>query len=287
MPGGWTFPPLHWKTWPHAIRLTAMTQTSAPYDDDLQTPDGRLFLRLWPMPGDRAPILLFHDSLGSVELWRSFPAHLAQRTGRGIIAYDRLGFGRSDPRDALPGPDFVADEARRIVPLICRHLGLTRFIACGHSVGGGMAIETAAQEPERCIALITIAAQAQNEAKTKAGVRQAREDFRDPAVLGRLHRYHGEKSRWVVDAWTENWLSDAFADWSLSQTIARVPCPTLALHGELDEYGSIENAAQIARAPQGRMKILTGVGHVPHRDNQALLLDEITAFLRQLPDEGQ
>ncbi|TWI35185.1 alpha/beta fold hydrolase [Paracoccus sulfuroxidans] len=263
-----------------------MTKTPDPRDEYLQTPDGRLFLRLWPMPGDRAPILLMHDSLGSVELWRSFPAHLALRTGRSVIAYDRLGFGRSDPRDALPGPDFVAEEARGAVPLICRHLGLTHFIACGHSVGGGMAVEIAAQEPERCIALITIAAQAVNEPKTKAGVQEAKDTFSDPEALGRLHRYHGEKSRWVVDAWTENWLSEAFADWTLTQTIARVPCPTLALHGELDEYGSVENAARIARAPQGRMKILTGVGHVPHRDNEALLLDEVAAFLGLLPDAG-
>ena len=40
-----------------------------------------------------APIILMHDSLGCVALWRDFPAQLAQATARVVYAYDRLGFG--------------------------------------------------------------------------------------------------------------------------------------------------------------------------------------------------
>ena len=61
---------------------------------------------------DAPPIVLFHDSLGSVALWRDFPAVLAQATGHGVIAYDRLGFGRSDPHPGRLSNDFVQTEAR-------------------------------------------------------------------------------------------------------------------------------------------------------------------------------
>ena len=60
--------------------------------------------------GARAPIVLLHDSLGSVELWRGFPEALCAATGRQVVAYDRLGFGRSDAHPATLALDFIARE---------------------------------------------------------------------------------------------------------------------------------------------------------------------------------
>jgi pimeloyl-ACP methyl ester carboxylesterase len=107
---------------------------------------GRIFARVWnslndpskPVPG--SPIVLFHDSLGCVELWRNFPAELSASTGRRVVAYDRLGFGRSDSRGDKLALDFVADEARTYFSAIGEQVGFKRFIAFGHSVGGGMAV---------------------------------------------------------------------------------------------------------------------------------------------------
>lgn len=129
-------------------------------------PQGRLFSRLWrhtdanQLAGKTTPIVLFHDSLGCVDLWRDFPALLAVATGRDVIAYDRLGFGRSDRREGKLALDFIADEARTYFPLVCERMKVDRFIAFGHSVGGGMAVHCAAQYPERCEGLITESAQA-------------------------------------------------------------------------------------------------------------------------------
>jgi len=42
-------------------------------DVRIRLPQGRLFVRLWAPPqAAGSPIILFHDSLGSVELWRGF-----------------------------------------------------------------------------------------------------------------------------------------------------------------------------------------------------------------------
>lgn len=249
------------------------------------TPRGRLFARSWTPPasggeaGDGGvPILLFHDSLGCVALWRSFPERLAVATGRRVIAYDRLGFGRSDPYPGLLPIDFVAAEAREAVPAICDALGIDGFIACGHSVGGGMGIHTAAALPERCRALVTIAAQAFVEDRTIAGIEVAKAGFQRPEDLARLARYHGDKARWVVDAWTETWLSPVFADWTVDAARARVRCPVLAIHGELDEYGSPEHPRRIA-GTTGTARILAGIGHVPHRECEDDLVELISGFL--------
>lgn len=259
-------------------------------DAFIQFGDYRLFTRSWtpsaPDADRLAPILLFHDSLGCVELWRSFPEKLARATGRRVVAYDRLGFGRSDPHPGALGLDFVADEAQSVVPLLCDQFGIGDFIACGHSVGGCMAIETAARWPARCRALVTIAAQTFIEDRTLAGIRLAQRDFKDPDNLARLARYHGDKTPWVLDAWIGTWLSPAFADWTLDQPLARVRCPVLAVHGELDEYGSLLHPSRIAEG-RGQTLILPGIGHVPHREAEGVLVAAIAGLLAEaLQAEG-
>jgi pimeloyl-ACP methyl ester carboxylesterase len=245
--------------------------------------EGRLFAKTWtpevPEAGRLAPILLFHDSLGCVDLWRSFPRLLASTTGRRVIAYDRLGFGRSDPYPGQLGLDFIPMEAQHVIPRLCEQVGVTDFVACGHSVGGGMAVETAARFQTQCRALVTIAAQAFVEDKTLAGIRTAQPDVQDPANLAKLAKYHGDKAKWVVDAWIDTWLAPEFAHWNLNTALMAVRCPVLAVHGEWDEYGSSEHPKRIA-AGHGTAHILPKTGHVPHREHETLLIDLIHQFLR-------
>lgn len=254
-------------------------------DHWIRTEQGTLFARTWtpadPARDADAAILLFHDSLGCVDLWRDFPEQLAVATRRSVVAYDRLGFGRSD---AHPGPlplTFIRDEAATVVPRVCEALGLDMIVPFGHSVGGGMAIATAARWPERCAAVVTESAQAFVEDRTVAGLRAAKADFQRPGQLERLARYHGEKARWVLDAWIETWLSPAFADWSLDEDLSRVHCPVLALHADEDEYGSVQHPERIAGLTNGpsRAVILDGAGHVPHREQPTRVLTEVARFL--------
>ena len=242
-------------------------------------PEGRLFCRSWtPAGASGSPIVLFHDSLGCVELWREFPQRLAEASGRRVIAYDRLGFGRSDPRPGRPSLDFVAEEAKRCFPQIRQQLGLARFVAMGHSVGGGMAIHIAAHFADACEALVTESAQVFAEDRTLAAIREARIQFQDPEQVKRLARYHGDKAEWVRDAWTENWLDPGFADWSLLEVLPRVRCPVLAIHGEQDEYGTLRHPRLIGEHAAGpsRVAIMPDTGHVPHRERE----EEVVRLLR-------
>lgn len=252
-------------------------------------PQGRLFARRWSPPRTGAvealppaPVLLFHDSLGCVALWRDFPARLAARLGRDVIAYDRLGFGQSEPRRDRLSTQFAAEEAASVLPRLRAVLGIGRFVAFGHSVGGGMAVHAAAQWADDCQALVTVAAQAFVEARTVQGMEQAREMFRDPAQRERLARYHGERTDWVLQAWIGTWLSPEFASWNLSAVLPRVRCPALVLHGEHDEYGSGRHPETLGRLCGGpaRVEILAGTAHVPHRERPDEVLDLVAAFLQ-------
>jgi len=251
-------------------------------DFRVQLPAGGLFVRKWsPVQTQGSPFILFHDSLGCVELWRNFPSALAARTGRAVFAYDRLGFGRSDPRNDTLGMDFIAAEANTFFPALREQLGIGRFVAFGHSVGGGMAVHCAARCADDCAALITESAQAFVEDRTLQGIREAQALFAAPVQLERLGKYHGAKARWVLDAWIDTWLSPGFADWSLDAVLPQVRCPVLAIHGADDEYGSIRHPERIRKLAGGptRVAVLPATRHVPHREHEAAVLDLVARFL--------
>jgi pimeloyl-ACP methyl ester carboxylesterase len=253
-------------------------------DHWIPLPTGRLFAREWPAAdsaGASPALVLLHDSLGCIELWRDLPARLAAATGRRVIAYDRRGFGRSDARVDPPSFDFIAEEATIGFASLRERLGLERFAVLGHSVGGGMAVHIAARYPGACAALVTIAAQAFVEPRTLEGLRAAQVSFAEPGALERLARYHGDKARWVLSAWLDTWLDPAFAGWSLDDVLPTVRCPLLALHGELDEYGSAAHPARIARLAGGpaHAEMLPGLGHVPQRERPEQIARRVAEFL--------
>jgi pimeloyl-ACP methyl ester carboxylesterase len=245
-------------------------------------PGGRVFIRQWTIDGSwGAPIILLHDSLGSVEQWRNFPEALAAKTNRNVIAYDRLGFGKSTARTSPAKAGFIDEEAQVHLPAIAAALGLSQYILFGHSVGGGMALVAAATPESNCAAVITESAQAFVEERTLSGIRDAKQAFESEAQFSKLSRWHGERAKWVLAAWTEVWLDPAFREWSLDPYLAMVHCSVLALHGDADEFGSCEFPRRITQGVQGpaRMEILSPCGHVPHRERESDVLAQVQAFL--------
>ena len=266
-----------------------------PTDYWIESPHGLFFARSWglaepatraralaePATRARAIIVLFHDSLGCVDLWRDFPEQLSRATGCSVIAYDRLGFGRSDPHPGILAADFIHTEATTNIPALCEQLHLGELIPFGYSVGGAMAVATAALLPERCSAIVTMSAQAFVEDRTIVGIREAQARCREPGQIERLARYHGEKARWVLDAWIETWLSPAFKAWSLDADLARIRCPLLALHGDRDEYGSLRHPERISARTSGpsEVVVIENCGHLPQREHPELVLSALTDFL--------
>ncbi|QAU33162.1 alpha/beta hydrolase [Janthinobacterium sp. 17J80-10] len=264
----------------------------------IEHPHGRIFTRTWLPLKDResaatsSPIVLFHDSLGCVDLWRNFPAMLSVSTGRRVIAYDRLGYGRSDPRSAKPGLDFIAEEAHTYFPAVCAQLDITRFIAFGHSVGGGIAIYCAAKFPGACEGLITESAQAFVDDRILHGIQVAKESFKQPGQITRLMKYHGDKATWVLNAWTDTWSDPDFSGWSLKNVLPEVTCPLLVIHGAQDEYGSLRHPETIAGLSGGplRVEIMPDTYHVPHREHEETIIELARDFIGSikyiLPDDG-
>ena len=92
-----------------------------------------------PSPTEAPTIVMLHEGLGCVALWRDFPSLLAKATGYGVFAYSRAGYGGSD-RSPPPKPlDYMTREAIDVLPLVLDQIGFQRGILLGHSDGASIA----------------------------------------------------------------------------------------------------------------------------------------------------
>ena len=116
---------------------------------------GRTLEAMWwgPPASTRVPIVLLHEGLGAVALWKDLPEAVATRTGRRVMAYSRFGHGASDPPATAHTGTFMHEEAA-LIPDILDAAGIARAILWGHSDGGSIALIAAARSPDRAVALI-------------------------------------------------------------------------------------------------------------------------------------
>ncbi|MDE3138199.1 MAG: alpha/beta fold hydrolase, partial [Acidobacteriota bacterium] len=90
-------------------------------------------------PGGAPTIVLLHEGLGCVALWRDFPRALAQATGLGVFTWSRAGYGQSDPVK-LPRPlDYMTREAVDFLPGVLDAFGFQEGFLLGHSDGASIA----------------------------------------------------------------------------------------------------------------------------------------------------
>src|SRR5256885_15506259 len=138
-----------------------------------------------------APTLVFlHEGLGSVALWRDFPAKLSARTGAGALVYSRRGYGKSDRLDAPRKPDYMHDEALVVLPELLREWGIGNPILIGHSDGASIALIHAGSGRWPVRALILEAPHVFVEAVTVASIEQAKVAYRATDLGKRLARHH-------------------------------------------------------------------------------------------------
>ena len=253
----------------------------------IATPRGRIAVRRVAPTRARAParrpILLLHEALGSITQWRDFPTVLADRLGRSVIAWDRLGHGASDPMVPPPrGVDYLERLAWEEMPAIVAALDLDAPpVLFGHSDGGSIALLYAARHA--VAAVIAEAAHVVVEPETLAGIAAARAAWCETDLPQRLARHHGDKTEALFRAWSDTWTAPWFRDWSIEAPCRAITAPTLVLQGDGDAYASTAHVERIRALPAGPAEgaILSDCGHAPHHENRAAVLDAVAAFLER------
>jgi pimeloyl-ACP methyl ester carboxylesterase len=226
------------------------------------------------------PIVLLHEGLGSVSLWRDFPERLAEASGRAVFAYSRAGHGASDPPPAPHTDRFMHDEAIERLPEILDGAHITRAVFLGHSDGGSIALIFAATYPGRVSALVLEAAHVFVEDISIESIERTKREYETADLRRRLARHHSHVDT-AFHGWNDVWLSSVFRDWNLEEYLPHVSAPTLVIQGENDEYGTLRQVDAIASQVRGPVHtlVLPQCGHSPHRDQPAHVLAAIATFL--------
>ena len=228
---------------------------------------------------DRPTLVLLHEGLGSVAMWRDFPNRLAHATASRVVVYSRHGYGNSDPLLAPRTVRYMHDEAERVLPEFLDALAIERPILVGHSDGASIALIHAGWGGRGVTAVVAMAPHVVVEDISVASIAAARDAYRTTRMRKRLARYHADVDGAFL-GWNDIWLSPAFREWNIEAYLGKIACPILAIQGEDDEYGTMDQLTRIAQAaPDVRRLRLADCRHSPHRDQPVAVLDAIVRFV--------
>lgn len=233
---------------------------------------------------DEAPSLIFlHEGLGSVAMWRDFPARVAAATGAQAIIYSRCGYGRSSPRTRPYDVDYMHKEALETLPRLFDAWGVSKPVLIGHSDGASIALIQAAADNSPVRALALMAPHIFVEPISVQSITKAREQFKSTDLKQRLSRYHNDPAH-AFQGWNDIWLHPEFLHWNIEALLSGIDCPILAIQGEDDAYGTMAQIDGIVSGTQGSVELLKlpDCGHSPHRDQRGSTLDALSAFINGL-----
>lgn len=225
-------------------------------------------------PASPYPVIVFlHEGLGSVAMWKDFPDRFCRAHGFTGLVFSRYGYGQSSARPAAERwpVSFMHEQAHQVLPAFLSHLGVQRPWLFGHSDGASIALLHAAGFPDGVSGIVVAAPHIFVEDLTIDNIRMAREIYLKQDLRAKLARYHADPDS-AFWGWNDVWLDPAFRSWNIEEQLHSIRCPVLAVQGEEDEYGTLEQIVGIRKkVPQTHLLVLQKCGHSPHRDQPEAL----------------
>jgi pimeloyl-ACP methyl ester carboxylesterase len=241
-----------------------------------------------PSPSEAPTIVMLHEGLGCVGLWRDFPDKLAEATGYGVFVYSRRGYGGSEPC-ALPRPlDYMTREAMEVMPDVLSEIGLRHGILLGHSDGASIAaIYAGSIQDHRIRGVVLMAPHFFTEPMGLAAIARAKEAYETGNLRAKLAAYHADVDN-AFHGWNNAWLDPAFAKWNIEDVIAYIRVPVLAIQGTNDQYGTpaqIQALEEQLYSPLD-VELLEECRHSPFIDQPERTLAVVANFVARL-DRGE
>jgi pimeloyl-ACP methyl ester carboxylesterase len=236
-------------------------------------------------PPEKAPtIVMLHEGLGCVALWRDFPLKLVAATGWGVFAYSRAGYGSSDPVDLPRRLDYMSCEARFSLPAALDAIGLERGVLLGHSDGASIAAIYAGEHADdRIKGLVLMAPHLFTEEPGLASIAEARRAYETGDLRAKLAKYHMHVDC-AFRGWNGAWLDPGFKAWNIEDAVGGWRVPALIIQGADDQYGTMAQIRAIeARSPAPvKSLILEACRHSPQIDQPQATLNAIAELCAEV-----
>ena len=247
--------------------------------------------------GKGEALLLLHAFPLGLVMWdpqvRSFAA------SHQVIRFDARGFGGSPPGDGLLTMERIADDGVALLD----HLGISRAIVCGLSMGGYAAFAMVRRHPDRLKALVLAdtRAGADSDAARTARAAQADKARREgsaavgDAVLPKLvgettHKQRPElvsRLRETIAANPPRGIADALAGLAAradsTPTLREIRVPTLVVCGDEDVLTPLSESEGLVRGIAGsRLEVVPAAGHLSSVENPERFNEVLGKFFTEL-----
>ncbi len=294
---------------PLVVPLPPLREAVPP--EKLADPDSRFILLNgvqihYKTAGDGEPgFVLLHGFGASVFSWREMLPALGE-WGR-AVAFDRPGFGLTERPLAWTGEDPYAAKSQVALTLsLMDSLGIEKAVLVGHSAGGGIALLTALDHPDRIAALILVAPAAGGGGGLPAWLRpvlatpQARRlgpllvrriQSQGPDILRRSWHDPNLLTPEVIAGYerplrAQNWdrglweFTLAAGPTGVSDRLAEIRVPTLVVTGDDDRIVPTQRTAELAaQILDAELVVLVACGHLPHEERPQAFLHAVAPFL--------
>ncbi|WP_405880912.1 alpha/beta hydrolase [Streptomyces sp. NBC_01136] len=242
------------------------------------------------------PLVLIHGHPFDHTMWA--PQITAFSSGRRVIAPDLRGYGASP---VVPGLTPLATFAEDIAALL-DDLGVDRFILCGLSMGGQIAMECYRQFPERIRGLVL--ADTFPAAETPQG-QKARGEMADRLMREGMLGYADEVLYKMVAPYADAQVA-AHVHRMMTATppkgaaaalrgraqrpdyrelLTRVTVPALVVVGADDEYTPVSDAeAMHAALPDSTLRVIDSAAHLPNLERPEEFNGALADFLKRLEE---
>lgn len=245
-----------------------------------------------------APALVLLPKLGGwADDFAPIAPHLTA-AGFQVVAVDSPGHGDS-AMDADPPWCQTMEASADLLATVIRELGAGRPIVGGNSLGGCIALATAARHPDLASGLVLISC-ATSPAMTEADLRKRQADHPDPDFtpdgmplprdFERMATINGNRDRATHEAMERSrqkagrWILPSERGVALADFpgfLAAGQSPTLLLYGDQETHGDRFGPPAMAElGRRGSMIQVPGAGRFPHQERPAQAAAAIGGWIR-------
>ena len=238
--------------------------------------------------GEGETIVLLHNGFSCTKMWSQIHPRLVA-AGYRVLAYDRRGYGQSDPGENFEAfynsAGFRHENAAALEGLLDA-LDMPRVHVVGQCEGGVVGVDLAARSPERvktlstastlCYSTVTL--EEFNQTKFPPSFQHLPADIRDKYVF-----WHGqERAEGFYSLCSRYGGCYGRGVFDLRPAIEKVSCPTLVMYADRGHFFEVEQGVAFYRClQQGELAVFPKCGHNIFEHYPEEYARQVVAFIQR------